>query len=305
MPKGEHTNKEEPTSAKSRPPRECPTPRGKLLAIGGGESKDINPKPDSNQENNGNFEAFQVLQRFCQELRGNDPLVVVFPTASSIPEEMGQTYKEVFGKLGIKRVEVLDIRRRPDADDPRYLEILERAAGFMFTGGDQLRLTSILGGTRLMERLKERYTDDQIIIGGTSAGAAALSTPMIYTGQSDGGFKKGDVYITTGLEFMRDVAIDTHFIARGRIWRMAQAIATNPQCIGIGLEEDTAILFSEGNHLEVVGSGLIVVVDGKGMTHTNITEVDPGVPITIRDLKVHMLGKGDRYVLPTQDQQHK
>lgn len=305
MPKPEQTNQPAQTQPKPNQRRECPTPRGKLLAIGGSESKELTPKPDSNQENNSNFESLQVLQRFCQELRGENPVVVVVPVASSIPEEMGQDYREVFNKLGIKQVEVFDIRTRKDADHPRYLEIIDRAAGFMFTGGDQLRLTSILGGTRLMERLKERYTDDEIIIAGTSAGAAALSTPMIYTGQSDGGFKKGDVYITTGLEFMRDVAIDTHFIARGRIWRMAQAIATNPQCIGIGLEEDTAILFSEGNQVEVVGSGLIVVVDGKGMTHTNVTDVNPGVPVTIRDLKVHMLGKGDRYTLPTQDQQHK
>jgi cyanophycinase len=303
--KPEQTGKPAQTQTKASQRRECPTPRGKLLAIGGSESKERSPKPDSNQENNSNFESLQILKRFCQELRGENPMVAIFPVASSIPEEMGQDYREVFRKLGIKRVEILDMRSRQDAADPRYLEILERAAGFLFTGGDQLRLTSILGGTRLMERLKERYTDDEIIIAGTSAGAAALSTPMIYTGQSDGGFKKGDVYITTGLEFMRDVAIDTHFIARGRIWRMAQAIATNPQCIGIGLEEDTAILFSEGNHLEVVGSGLIVVVDGKGMSHTNVTEVDPGVPVTIRDLRVHMLGKGDRYTLPTQDQQHK
>ncbi len=311
MPKPEPNDTPEPTgtpaAAKPKPNRrrECPTPRGKLLAIGGSESKEDTPKPESNQEDNSNFEAFQILQRFCQELRGENPLVAVFPTASSIPEEMGKDYQEVFKKLGVNRVEVLDIRTRRDADNPRYLELVDRAAGFLFTGGDQLRLTSILGGTRLMERLKERYTDDEIIIAGTSAGAAALSTPMIYTGQSDGGFKKGDVYITTGLEFMRDVAIDTHFIARGRIWRMAQTIATNPQCIGIGLEEDTGILFTEGNQLEVVGSGLIVVVDGKGMTHTNVTEVDPGVPVTIRDLRVHMLGKGDRYTLPIQDQQHK
>jgi cyanophycinase len=304
MPKGEHSNRE-PTPIRSRPHRECPTPRGKLLAIGGGESKDINPKEDSNQVDNNNFEAYQILQRFCQELHGNNPLVAVLPTASSIPEEMGKTYREVFSKLGVNGVEVLDIRTRGDADDPRCLEIVEKAAGFMFTGGDQLRLTSILGGTRFMERLKERYTNDNIIIAGTSAGAAALSTPMIYTGQSDGGFKKGDVYITTGLEFMRDVAIDTHFISRGRMMRMSQAIATNPQCIGIGLEEDTGILFTEGNHLEVVGSGLIVIVDGKGISHTNVAEAEPGVPVTIRDLKVHMLGKGDRYVLPTQDQQHK
>jgi cyanophycinase len=104
---------------------------------------------------------------------------------------------------------------------------------------------------------------------------------------------------------MRDVAIDTHFISRGRISRMAQAIATNPQCIGIGLEEDTAIFFTEGQEMEVLGSGLIVVVDGKGISHTNIAEIDPGVPVTVRDLKIHMLGRGDRYTLPIQTQQHK
>jgi len=171
MPKPE--SKPKPASYRSQ----CPTPRGKLLAIGGSESKEGTPKADSNQENNHNFEAYEILQRFGKELRGDDPLIVVFPTASSIPEEMGQTYQEVFGKLGISRVEILDIRTRQDAQHRRCLEIVESGAGFMFTGGDQLRLTSMLGGTRLMERLKERYTDDEIIIAGTSAGAAALSTP--------------------------------------------------------------------------------------------------------------------------------
>jgi cyanophycinase len=283
----------------------CPVPKGKLLAIGGSESKEGQPKRESNQEDNLNFAPYQILERFCKELSGENPLVAVIPTASSIPEEMGDTYRKVFGKLGIKRVEILDIRNRTDASNGKYLEILEEASGFMFTGGNQLRLTSFLGGTPLMERLKERYTNENILIAGTSAGAAALSTPMIYTGESDGGFRKGDVYITTGLEFMRDVAIDTHFISRGRISRMAQAIATNPQCIGIGLEEDTAIFFTEGQEMEVLGSGLIVVVDGKGLSYTNIAEIDPGVPVTVRDLKIHMLGRGDRYTLPIQTQQHK
>jgi cyanophycinase len=104
---------------------------------------------------------------------------------------------------------------------------------------------------------------------------------------------------------MRDVAIDTHFISRGRISRMAQAIATNPQCIGIGLEEDTAILFTEGKYMEVLGSGLIVVVDGMHMEYTNIHEIEPGVPVSVKGLRVHMLGKGERYTLPTYDQQHR
>ncbi len=284
---------------------QCPTPKGKLLAIGGKESKSDTPTEDSNQEENNNFAAMDILKRFCKELKGENPLIAILPTASSIPEEMGKDYVEVFQKLGMNNLEVINIKSRQEANKPENLKIIEQAAGIMITGGDQLKLTSILGGTYFMEKLKERYTHDDIIIAGTSAGAAALSTPMIYTGQSEGGFKKGDVYITTGLEFMRDVAIDTHFIARGRISRMAQAIATNPQCIGIGLEEDTAILFSEGNQMEVLGSGIIVVVDGMGMSYTDVYEVEQGTPISMRDLKVHMLGKGQHYTLPVFDQQHK
>jgi cyanophycinase len=218
---------------------------------------------------------------------------------------MAQTYVEAFGKLGLKNLKVVDVRTRLQADTPENLAIFEEAAGFMFTGGDQLRLTSLLGGTRLMELLKVRFTNDDIIIAGTSAGAAALSTPMIYSAKTEGGFLKGDVYITTGLEFMQDVAIDTHFIARGRIYRMVQAILTNPQCIGIGLEEDTAILFSEGKEMEVVGSGLITIVNGKDMLQSNIHEIDPGEPITVRGLKIDLLGNGDRYTLPIQERLHR
>jgi cyanophycinase len=284
--------------------RECPAPKGKLLAIGGKESKGERPHPDAAQEQNGNYSQLQVLERFRDELSGNDPLVALIPTPSQEPEEMIRTYREAFGKLGLSRIEVVDVRNRQDTFNRDYYQILEQAQGVMITGGDQLRLTSLLGGTPLLELLKTRYTHEEILIAGTSAGAAALSTPMIYTGQSDGGFKKGDVYITTGLEFVRDVAIDTHFIARGRFYRMAQAIATNPQCMGIGLEEDTAILVREGKYLEVVGSGLITVLDGKGLLHSNVHLVESGTPVTLQGLRVLLLGKGDCYTLPTQDQLH-
>jgi cyanophycinase len=283
----------------------CPTPKGKLLAIGGKENKGTKPEEGSNQENNNNFADMAILERFCKELKGENPLIVIVPTASSEPEEIGKDYITVFKKLGMGNLKVISITSREEANHPGNCKTFEQAAGVIFTGGDQLKLTSILGGTSCIEILKERYTQEEIIIAGTSAGAAAMSTPMIYSGKSEGGFIKGDVYITTGLEFMRDVAIDTHFISRGRISRMAQAIATNPQCIGIGLEEDTAILFTEGKEMEVLGSGLIIVVDGMGMSYTNISEVDQGTPVSIRDLKVHMLGKGERYRLPILDQQHK
>ena len=152
--------------------------------------------------------------------------------------------------------------------------------------------------------MKERYTYDDILVAGTSAGATAMSTPMIYEGETKGGYIKGDVRITTGLEFLKNIAIDTHFIERGRIVRISQCIATNPGCIGIGLEEDTAIYVKEGKELEVVGSGLVTIVDGTGITRTNIYEIETGEPFTVCDLKVHLLSKGERYTIPTYDQLH-
>jgi cyanophycinase len=155
-----------------------------------------------------------------------------------------------------------------------------------------------------LARLKERYTRDRIVIAGTSAGAAAMSTPMIIQGRNDAGILKGEIHITTGLQFLHDVAVDTHFVARGRIVRMAQIIATNPGCVGIGLEEDTGVVVTEGRELEVIGSGIIVVVDGINSSYTNIHEIAPDTPFTIRDLRVHMLSCGQRYTLPVLEQMH-
>ncbi|PSR53329.1 cyanophycinase [Adhaeribacter arboris] len=285
---------------------ECPTPKGVLIAIGGKENKGQAPEEGSNQDNNANFVELGILNCFKSELKGENPLVVVVPTASSVPEESAEDYIKAFKELGLTNVKVIDIRCREDVSKPEYMDLIEQANGVMFTGGDQLRLTAILGGTDFLTLLKHRYTYDDIVIAGTSAGATALSTPMIYEGASaDSGILKGDVRITTGLEFLRDIAIDTHFIARGRIVRMTQAIATNPGCIGIGLEEDTGVIVREGRNLEVIGSGLIVIVDGHLTTETNVHIVHTGAPVTIRNLIVHMLGKGDQYQITTAESYHK
>ncbi|WP_210490526.1 cyanophycinase [Rufibacter aurantiacus] len=272
-------------------------PSGTLIAIGGAENKGDEPEDESMNSENANFEKTEILSRFVTELKGRNPLVLVIPTASSLPEELGPSYVKVFHDLKVKNVEVVDIRNREDACKEEYIELVKKAAGIMFTGGDQLKLTSILGGTDFMRLIKERYYNDSLVVGGTSAGAAAMSTQMIYQGMSGAGFIKGSVSITAGLELLNDVAIDTHFITRGRIVRMAQMLATNPTFIGVGLEEDTGIVVKEGKELEVIGSGLVVIVDGRGSTHTNIYEVEEGVPVTMRDLKVHLLGKGDTYTL--------
>lgn len=271
-------------------------PKGKLLAIGGKEDKGEG-QPDEKPENI-NFISEQVLKRFVAELRGDNPMVLVIPTASEIPEESSQDYVTLFKELGVTNVQVADIRNRPDANLPEYLEMIKNAAGIMFTGGDQLRLTAIFGGSDALQAMKERYIYSNIIIAGTSAGAAAMSTPMIYEGESQGGYIKGDVRMTTGLEFLKNVAIDTHFLTRGRIVRMTQAICTNPECIGIGLEEDTAILVTDGGKMEVVGSGLVTVVDGMGITESNIYEIENGQPFTAKGLRVHLLGNEDTYLIP-------
>lgn len=284
--------------------KEAPVPKGCLLAIGGREDKGEKELSEE-QSKNTDFESEEVLKYFVKMLKGRDPVVVVVPTASTEPDEISKDYIREFQKLGVKNVEILDIRNRADAAKPEFLEMVERAAGIMITGGDQLRLTSILGGSPVLQLMKERYTyDEGFMIAGTSAGAAAMSTPMIYEGETQGGYIKGDVRITTGLEFLKNVAIDTHFIQRGRIIRVSQCIATNPGCIGIGLEEDTAICVTKGNEVKVLGSGLVTIVDGTGITETNIYEIKTGEPFSVRDMKVHLLAAGDTYTLPIYDQLH-
>ncbi len=285
---------------------ECPLPKGVLIAIGGKENKGQAPDQNSSQLNNENFIPLGILDCFKAELKKENPLIVIIPTASTVPEESAQDYLQAFKKLGLTNAQVVDIRCREDAGKEEYIKLAEQADGIMFTGGDQLRLTAIFGGTEFLNILKYRYTYDTITIAGTSAGAMAMSTPMIYEGPTDGGgFLKGEVRITTGLEFLKDVAIDTHFIARGRMVRITQAIATNPGCIGIGLEEDTGIIVRDGRNLEVIGSGLIVIVDGHLSTETNVHLVNTGAPVSMRNLIVHMLGAGDRYELNIADNYHK
>ena len=277
----------------------CPPPHGTLIAIGGHEDKSRSPGDDPEAE----AAPDSILRRFVQELRGHGPVLVV-PIASQEPVEAAKDYVSIFRSLKVARVEVVDFSERAQAADEAALALLDEAAGIMFTGGDQLRLTALLGGTPWLRRLKERYTHDEIVIAGTSAGATAMSTPMIYQGRDNKGMLKDEIHVTTGLQFLHDVAIDTHFVARGRIIRMAQIIATNPGCIGLGLEEDTGVVVTHGQELEVIGSGVVTVVDGQNCTSTNIHLIEPGQPFSIRDLRVHILNAGEHYTLPVQPEIH-
>jgi cyanophycinase len=274
-------------------PTKQPIPKGSLLAIGGHEKREATSAIDEAQDKSPEF----ILQRFVEELAGRRN-VVILPTASEEPEAAAQDYIEVFTSLGVENLEVLHIQSREQANSAESLDIINRADGVLITGGDQLRLTALLGGTAVLARLGERYVHEPIIIAGTSAGATAMSTPMIYQGRNDAGFLKDEIHITTGLQLLRDVAIDTHFIKRGRMVRMAQIIATNPGCIGLGLEEDTAVLITKGREVEVLGNGIVVLLDGHECTGNTIYDIAPGEVFSIRDLRLHLLAKGERFTLP-------
>jgi cyanophycinase len=274
-------------------PTKSTIPKGSLLAIGGHEQRQAPGESGSSQDKSADF----ILQRFVDELSGKRTIVII-PTASEEPDEAAQDYLDAFTALGIEHLEVLNIQSRAQANGPEALDVINRADGVLFTGGDQLRLTALLGGTAVLARLGERYLHEPIIIAGTSAGAAAMSTPMIYQGRNDAGFLKDEIHITTGLQLLHDVAIDTHFIKRGRIVRMAQIIATNPGCIGLGLEEDTAVFITKGREIEVLGNGIVVLLDGHECTGNTIYDIDPGEVFSIRDLRLHLLAKGQRFTLP-------
>lgn len=275
-------------------------PTGKLIIIGG--SVDRGSFTESPDDLNRNLKFFEkgILKRIITEsAKQGDSLIEIITTASSIPEVVGEEYVKAFSQLNVKNVHVLDIKTRGDANSEDALERLKKADVVMFTGGDQLRLTSIFGGTSFHHLLLEKYENEHFIISGTSAGAAASSNNMIYQGSSSEALLKGEVQITGGLGFINNVIIDTHFVQRGRIGRLLYACASNPVNLGIGLGEDTGLLITDGHNMEAIGSGLVILVDGTHMRHTNITDVGMGEPVSIENLTVHVMSFGDTFDLRT------
>jgi cyanophycinase len=230
-------------------------------------------------------------------MRGIDSYIEVITTASQIPEEVGENYIQAFGKLGCRNVGILHIKKREDALNQDYIERIKKADGVMFTGGNQLRLSMIFGGTEFLKILIKRYNEENFVIAGTSAGAMAMSNTMIYQGSSTGALLKGEVKITTGLALLKNVIIDTHFVTRGRFGRLTQAVAGNPGCIGIGLGEDTGVLITHGNVMEAIGSGLVLIFDGHDIKHSNIADIEEGQPLSIEHMVVHVMAKGNYYYI--------
>jgi cyanophycinase len=275
-------------------------PKGTLISIGGAEDKGTDLEVGVIHRNNLNFFEMGILRRFVQEVGSYDARIEVVTTASSIPVKVGENYLSALKKIGCTNVGLLDVRERTQAMDASTVQRLKDADAIMFSGGNQLRLTAIYGGTEFLSILKRRYKEENFVIAGTSAGAMAMSSTMIYQGDAEKAHLKGEVKITTGLAFMDGVIIDSHFNKRGRFARLAQAVVANPSCLGIGLSEDTGVIVTEGRHLETIGSGAVFLFDGRKIQQSNIADIEEGSPFSAQNIVVHIMEQGNRYDLETQ-----
>jgi len=287
---------------KIKPINDSPVPKGILVAIGGHENKGEGPEKETQMEIPNPLE---ILKIFVDLVRKENAVIEVITTASEEGAESFQDYQKVFSKLNVSQINHIHHSVRGDVlKDEDLVKRMQKADGFFFTGGDQLKLTSIYGGTDFLFKLKQRYIREKIVIGGTSAGAMALSTPMIYAGNDEVQQITGEIKITTGLELLKDVCVDTHFTDRNRFVRMAQVITSNPSCIGMGISEDTCLIIRNGHEVEVAGSGIVIILDGFHITGSNIIYFNEKAPFAVQNLKMHLLTRGDRYLIPQNNPPH-
>ncbi|MCC7445897.1 MAG: cyanophycinase [Anaerolineae bacterium] len=255
-------------------------PKGTLIIIGGHEDKE----GDS-----------QILKEVAQR-SAKDRNLVILTVATNVPEAVAQDYTKVFKRLGATRIKAVDIRTRDDAQDPARVEVCSKADVIFFTGGDQLRITSQIGDSPIFQCLHDNYMRGATIVG-TSAGAAAMSETMVINGSGDKSHELFGLNMAPGLGFIRDAVIDSHFAERGRIGRLLGAITQNPKNLGIGIDEDTAMIFEPDGTFTVMGSGAIYVVDGTEVKYSNLSEKIKDDILTVFNIKLHVLGKGYRFDL--------
>ncbi|RZN82330.1 MAG: cyanophycinase [Winogradskyella sp.] len=265
--------------------------KGILIPIGGNEDKGI----DANEMYTLEFIEEGILAHVVKEAGGIDSNIVVIPTASSIPVEVGESYLTAFSTLGCKNVKVLDIRSKEDSEANCSIELISKADCVMFSGGNQSKITDKIGNTTIHKILVERYKNEKgFVIAGTSAGAMVMANEMIAGGSASESFIKGAVLMYKGLSLIPELIIDTHFIRRGRFGRIAEAVAQYPKLIGLGLAEDTGLII-KNNCFEVIGSGMVIVFDGRKIKHNNHDILEEGTPMSLTNLKTHILSNGDRF----------
>jgi cyanophycinase len=253
---------------------------GRLVSIGGAEDREG---------------EMRILKKFVELAGGENAKIVVLTVATDNPEKAAREMTRVFKRLGVKSVRTFDVSQRKDAESKRGVKLIEEATGLFFTGGDQIHITSLMGGTPLQKIMHERYEKD-LLIAGTSAGAAMMSNSMILEGNGEENPRLRTVEIGPGMDLIIGAIIDTHFSQRGRHGRLLAAVAHYPQDMGIGIDEDTAMIV-EKDHFEVIGSGAVTVIDGGAMTFTNAPDVEKGKSLALADVKVHVLPEGYKFNL--------
>jgi len=250
---------------------------GHLLVIGGAEDK---------------YNERRILKKFLNLAGGENAEVLIVPVASDFPEFAADVYTQAFRNLGVANPRVLRATSRQDVFQAEPDELLDGVTGVFMTGGDQMRLVSILGGTKFAEKLRKMVRGTGIVLAGTSAGAAAMSTSMIVRGESTPHPQKDSVRLSPGLGFLKNIIIDQHFTERGRISRLITAVSYNPYNLGIGIDENTAIILDGQGVLEVYGQGATTIVDGSAISYNEIAEVSSHETFSVYGIQLHVLRDG-------------
>jgi cyanophycinase len=253
-------------------------PKGLLFIIGGGEDKEGD---------------CTILAEFVRMAGGDRARVVVMTAATDLPFKVGVEYSKVFRRLGAKSVTIVDVSTREDAGKPESLAALEQATGVFFTGGDQLHVTSLIGGSA-MDRLLHQLYKKGVVIAGTSAGAAMMSGSMFVRGPSEENPRLENLQLGPGAEFLMGAVIDTHFSQRGRHGRLISAVAHYPHALGLGIDEDTALVARDGI-FEVIGRGAVTVIDAGELTYTNVPDLREDEGLALFNIKLHILTAGHRF----------
>ncbi|MPL95185.1 Cyanophycinase [bioreactor metagenome] len=249
--------------------------RGTLIIIGGAEDKTGNRV---------------ILNQASQMLSGKD-ILTILTTATQKSEEVGHSYFEIFRNLGIKNLQVLNINTREDANSDEYCDKIRNSSGIFFTGGDQLRITSILGGTKAWDDLINLYRSGGVVMG-TSAGASVMSSTMIVNGLDNEPAKKCTLKMAPGLGLIGGVIIDQHFEQRGRFGRLLCGVAENPDVLGLGIDEDTAIKLYPDLHFEVIGTNAVTIMDGRTIQSSNVSELNQNEILAVIGAVIHVLPQG-------------
>ena len=268
-------------------------PKGTLLIIGGAEDKGDNDKLEMARKNR-EFKHFEILHLL---LKGKKKVEII-TTGSEMQEEVKKKYQQTFDKIGFKNTGYIPIEDKNEARLSKYIKRIEKADAIYFSGGDQFRLSTILGGTPIIDLILKRFHEDKnMVVAGTSAGAMVMSKIMISVGGTNEALLKNDTQTTAGFGLLEHCIVDTHFIKRGRFGRLAHAVIINPGQLGVGLGEDSALLVKNGKDAECLGSGMVVIIDGSAIGQTNIADAEDEHAVFVENLKVHLLVKGCRFNL--------